>query len=121
VTAVSNAYHFIFADFAAWDDFEGEEGNAGPDGIDWAFNFLIVIVISMVLFNLTVSIFTDVYGTILENNEAYDVEVLNEVTMDVEVFTYWFLFWRSSYKKYENFDQLEDKDATEEKRHWFGK
>jgi heme/copper-type cytochrome/quinol oxidase subunit 2 len=83
--------------------------------VDWVFNFGIAVVIAMVLVNLTVSIFTDVYGTIKENNEAFDVEVLNEVTMDVEVFSYWFLFWRRTYKKYEtNFD-----DLTEERKAWF--
>ena len=83
--------------------------------MDWVFNFGITVVIAMVLVNLTVSIFTDVYGTIKENSEAFDVEVLNEVTMDVEVFSYWAHFWRSSYKKYENnFDDLDNK-----KKAWF--
>lgn len=55
----------------------------------------ITVVVTMVLFNLIVSIFTDVYGTILENFEAYNIEVLNEVTMDVEFFTHWFLYYRT--------------------------
>lgn len=75
---------------------------AAPDVLDWFLIVVTSIVITVVLFNLIVSIFTDVYGTIKENMEAYDIEVLNEVTMDVEVYCHWLFYWRSFYKKYEN-------------------
>lgn len=76
-----------------------ENEDAAPDTVDWLFMFAVTIVVAMVLFNLIVSIFTDVYGTIKENKEAYDMEVLNEVTMDVENFCYILLFYRRFYKE----------------------
>jgi len=93
----------MFADYGTWDDFMNDPAEgAAPDVLDWILITVTTIVITVVLFNLIVSIFTDVYGTIKENMEAYDIEVLNEVTMDVEVYCHWLFYWRSFYKKYEN-------------------
>lgn len=59
----------IFADFGAFDEFvSNDDGEgSGPDLVDWIFMLTLTVVITMVMFNLIVSIFTDVYGTIKEN------------------------------------------------------
>jgi hypothetical protein len=81
VGSIVNQYRFMFADFSAWDS---HEEHATP--IDYLFAFGLTFMISIVLFNLIVAIFTDTYGDLKEDKAAEDIRMLNEVVMDVEYF-----------------------------------
>jgi hypothetical protein len=56
----------LFADFAVWDDFKGIEDAPGPDATDYIFFILLSIILSSVMFNLLVTIFSDVFGRMKE-------------------------------------------------------
>jgi len=45
--------------------------------------------LSVVLFNLIVAIFTDTFYELKETKKAEDIRMLNEVIMDVEYFTFY--------------------------------
>jgi len=74
----------MFADFSAWDNHE-----ADADVVDYLYALGLTFMISVVLFNLIVSIFTDTYGDLKEDKAAEDIRMLNEVVMDVEYFTHY--------------------------------
>jgi len=80
--SIVNQYKLVFGDFGPWDDFE--DSDTGPDGLDTVFFILITITVTMILFNLIVSIFTDAYGDLKEIRVAVDIEQLNEIQCDVE-------------------------------------
>lgn len=84
VANIVNQYRFMFADFSAWDSHE-----ADADAIDYLYALGLTFIISVVLFNLIVSIFTDTYGDLKEDQAAEDIRMLNEVVMDVEYFTFY--------------------------------
>jgi len=74
---VYNQYKLVFGDFGPFDDFHGAE--IGPDWLDDTFFLAITIIVTMILFNLIVSIFTDAYGDLKEIRVAVDMEQLNEI------------------------------------------
>mgnify|MGYP001219439685 CR=1 FL=1 len=76
----------MFGDFTAWDNHEAE-GNAGL--WDYLYALGLTFMLSVVLFNLIVAIFTDTYGDLKETKKAEDIRMLNEVIMDVEYFSFY--------------------------------
>jgi hypothetical protein len=62
----------MFADFSAWDSAEHK-----ADFMDYIYALFLTLMISVVLFNLIVAIFTDTYGDMKEEKAATDVMILN--------------------------------------------
>jgi len=78
-------YRFVFADFEKWDDYN----NNSPltvDTTDYIFMLFTTLFVTLILFNLIVAIFTDVYADLKQIKLAEDLRTLNEVLMDVEYF-----------------------------------
>lgn len=82
--SLMNQYKLVFGDFGPWDDFE--DSDIKPDGLDTTFFILITIVVTMILFNLIVSIFSEAYADLKEIKIAVDIEQLNECQCDVEFY-----------------------------------
>ena len=62
----------MFADFSAWDSHEHE-----ADFIDYTYFIGLTLMISVILFNLIVAIFTDTYGSMKEDMASTDLYILN--------------------------------------------
>jgi len=79
--ALLSQYRLLYADFGKWDAYREMDE---PDTFDYFFFFATTFFLSLMLFNLIVAIFTDVYGDLKETKVAEDLRTLNEVLMDVE-------------------------------------
>ena len=57
---------------------------------DYIFFACAVVLITLIIFNLLVAIFTDTYDEIKQNEKAIELKMMNEVVMDTESYVKWF-------------------------------
>jgi len=57
----------------------------GPDTVDYVCFFLLSVLLSMLMFNLLVSIFTDAYGVLKEKEEANKYLQMNMILFDLDL------------------------------------
>jgi hypothetical protein len=69
--AMFNQYKLIFGDFGPWDDFKGSE--TPPDWVDTTFFLAISLIMTMILFNMIVTIFCEAYAELKEIRVAVDI------------------------------------------------
>lgn len=58
---------------------------------DYIFFAVAVFLVTLIIFNLLVAIFTDTYDEIKQNEKAIELKMMNEVIMDMESYMQFFL------------------------------
>jgi len=83
-------YQYMFSDFGPWDDYRHQDSLDGDDypveTIDYVFFASFSIIMSLLLFNLLIAIFSDVYGRVKEKELAYEYLQKNMLILDLETF-----------------------------------